>query len=124
MRKLEEYENEEALDLLADLLGPVVMIFAEPDIAEFTRHKNYIKAVQVAIKKHKKEVLEIMATLEGVPVKEYRCNVVTLPKMLIDIMNDPLLADFFTSQAQTDSQTTSGPVTETTEDKAGTSSTI
>lgn len=115
MRKLSEYKDEEAIDLLADLLDPVVLIFAEPDIAEFTRQKNYIKATQIAIKKHKKEVMKIMAILEGVPVEEFHCNIVTLPKMLLSILNDPILQDFFTSQVQTDSETPSGPVMETTE---------
>lgn len=115
MRKLSEYKDEEAIDLLADLLDPVVLIFAEPDIASFAQQKNYIKAIQVAIKKHKKEVMKIMAILEGVPVEEYHCNFVTLPKLLMDVINDPMLQDFFTSQVQTDLETSSGPVTETTE---------
>jgi hypothetical protein len=115
MKKISEYKDEEAIELLADLLDPVVLIFAEPDIAAFAQQKNYIKAVQIAIKKHKKEVMEIMAILEGVPVEEFHCNIVTLPKMLLSILNDPMLQDFFTSQVQTDSEIPSGPAMETTE---------
>ena len=122
MRKISEYKDEEAINLLADLLDPVVLIFAEPDIAEFTRQKNYIKAIQVAIKKHIKEVMKIMAILEGVPVEEYHCDLLSLPKILLEIVNDPELQDFFTSQVQTVSEIPSGSVMETTGDEEGTSS--
>ena len=122
MKKLAEYKDEEAIELLADLLDPVATIFTEKDTVKYMREQNYVKAVATAVKGHSKEVKEIMATLEGVPVKEFHCDLLTLPKMLIDLFNDPLLQDFFTVQAQMASdmdisEKPSGSVTENTKGK-------
>lgn len=115
MRKLSEIKDEEALDLLADILEPVINIFGDKDIAKVYKNGEKLKAVQLAIKNHKSDVIILLATLEGVPVDEYHCNIFTLPKTLLEIFNDPELTGFFESQSQTDSEATSGSVTENTE---------
>lgn len=100
MRKISDYKGEDALDLLADILEPATMILADPAIkAAFSRSK--IEAVKVAIKKHKHEVLEILARMDGVTVEELDCNVMTLPARLLEILSDKQLMAFFTDAAQT-----------------------
>ena len=97
MRKLSEYKNEEALDLLADILEPVAHIFADKDFVEQLQ-TNKMSAIQHVIRNHKSDVLTIMARLEGVSVDEYQCTIFTLPMALINMLNDPDLIDFFKSQ--------------------------
>ena len=77
--------------------------------------KNRFKAIGLAIKNHKKAVMQIMATMDGVPVDEYKCNVFSLPLKIIEILNDPALVQLFTYQGQTGDAKSSGSVSENTE---------
>ena len=110
--KLSEYRDEAALELLADIVGPSVEIFADKQLVELIRGGEKSKAVSTAIKNHKKEVMEILAALEGVPVEEYHCNVFSLPKKLLEILNDRELMAFFSEMQET--QDASGVATENT----------
>lgn len=121
MKSLSEYKDEEALDLLADIIEPVSEIMGDKAVAENLRSNNKGKAIKLAIKNHKKSVIEVMAILEGVSVSEYHCNLLTLPLLLLKVLNDPELVSFFSSQAEIISQNTSGSATESTEDEAATS---
>lgn len=113
MKKLSEYKDEEALDILADLIEPVVRVFSDETIINALRGGNRPAAIKNAIKSHKQDVMEILAILEGVPVAEYHCNVLTLPAKLIELLNDDELMRLFTSQAQeTAEKMSSGPVME------------
>lgn len=115
MKRLLEYENEEALDLLADIIEPAAELFSDKRIAEAWKNDKRTKAVTIAIKHHKKSVLAILAVLEGVPVDEYKCNILTLPKTVLELLNDAELLAFFKSQVQNMEKTVSTPVTENTE---------
>jgi hypothetical protein len=116
--KLSEYKGEQALDMLADLIEPATAIMADPEIARLTRAKiPAIKIVKVAIKNHKREVLEIMATLDGADPKDYaeKVNLFTLPAKLLEIINDPDLMSLFTLQGQSKDETNSGSASENIE---------
>lgn len=118
MRKLSDYRDEEALDLLADIIEPATKILADEEVREAYKTGNMLKVASVAIKRHKENVLEIMAAMEGVPRKEYHCNIFTLPARVLEITNDKELMTFFTSQVQEMVQSiSSGHATENTEGK-------
>lgn len=115
MKKLSEYKDGEALEMLAEIIEPVTLILADKKVMkEFKKTK--IKGVSYILKNHKEQIIPILATLEGVPEKDYHCNIVTLPKVLIEIMNDKDLVDFFGSQLPTseDAGGSSGSATENT----------
>lgn len=113
--KLSEYRDGEALDLLAELIEPVASILADNDISALQKDGASIaKIASAAIKGHKEEVLRIMAALDGVPFEEYHCNILTLPKRLIEILNDKDLQNFFSSQGQTEEPNSSGSASATT----------
>ena len=123
MKKLSEYKDEEALEVLADILEPTINIFGNEEIAKYFRGGVKLKAVQIALKKQKKDVLALMAALERVPVEEYHCNLLTLPRILLEIFNDPELESFFMQQSEEkNSETSSGSVMENTEDEGDISS--
>ena len=107
--KLSEYQGEDALDILADLIEPAGEIMSDREIGEVFK-KNRFKAIGLAIKKHKKAVIQIMATMDGVPVGEYKCNVFTLPAKILELLNDPALIQLFTYQGQTGDAKSSGSV--------------
>ena len=107
--KLSEYRGEAALDILADLIEPAGEIMSDKKIGEVFK-ENRFKAIGLAIKNHKKAVMQIMATMDGVPVEEYKCNVFTLPAKILQLLNDPELVQLFTSQGQTGDAKSSGSV--------------
>lgn len=120
---LSDFQDEEALDLLADIIEPVGAILEDEEIAkiyeEGTKSGNFgiklkLKLVAVMIRNHKHEVIEILARLDKKNVADYHCNVLSLPTALLSLINDPLMMDFFVSQAQKKGETSFGPVTENT----------
>ena len=108
--KLSEVKGEKALDMFADLIEPITEILDDKEIAKIWKSRKTKdgqtlksvlgKAVSVAIKNHKTAVITILAILDDVPVEEYECNILSLPKKLLDILNDPAIFDLFTSQGQ------------------------
>lgn len=119
MKKLSEYKDEEALDVLADLIDPVLNIFSDKEVADWYRKGVIIKSVQVAIKNHKTDVMNMLTTLNR---GEYHCTLISLPKDLFEVFNDKELKDFFVSQEQIISETLSGSPTESIEEDTDTSS--
>ena len=117
MKKLSEYKDDEALDLLADLLEPCVDLFGNEDMIKVIRTKSRIEAVTYAIKNHKAEVVKIMAILNGTTVEDFHYTIFTLPMMVVEVLNDKELLGFFKSQSETAQETVSGSVTENTEEK-------
>ena len=113
--KLSEYQGEAALDILADLIEPAGEIMTDKEICEVFK-KNRFKAIGLAIKNHKKAVMKIMATMDGVPVDEYKCNVFTLPVKILELLNDPDIVQLFTYQGQTGDANSSGSASENTEE--------
>lgn len=113
--KLSEYKDEQALDLLAELIAPASEIFADAEVRKATESGDRASAVSLAIKKHKKAVMAILAALDGVPVEDFHCNVLTLPLKLIELLNDPDIMLLFTSASQKEEQTPFGSHTESTE---------
>lgn len=115
MNEIKSRSNEESLDLFADLLEPVAEILADAEVKEAFELKR-IRGVKVAIKKHKAEVIQILALVDGIPVDEYKVNVFTLPLKLLELLNKPEVAELFQSQGRMNFAATSGSATETMED--------
>ena len=113
--KLSEYRGEEALDILADLIEPAGEIMSDKEMVKVFK-ENRFKAIGMAIKNHKKAVIQIMASIDGVPVDEYKCNVFTLPVKILEILNDPELVQLFTSQGQTGDANSSGSASANTKE--------
>ena len=55
-----------------------------------------------------------MATMDGIPVEEYKCNVLTLPVKILELLNDPALIQLFAYQGQTGDAKSSGSASENT----------
>ena len=97
MRKLSEVKGEEALDVLADILEPIVTIINDEEVkAGF--ETNVAKCVSVALKKYKKEILEIFASINGKSVEETceEIDILSLPSYIVEILNEPEIQRLFT----------------------------
>ena len=112
--KLCEFQDEKAIEVLAELIEPVSAIAADERVkAAFKGSKA--AAVSVLLKNHAHEVMRIMAALDGVPVKEYHCNVLTLPKKMMEIINDPDVMSLFTDAGTENIGESSGSAAANTE---------
>ena len=113
--KLSEYQGEAALDILAELIEPAGEIMSDKHLGEVFK-ENRFKAIGMAIKNHKKAVMQILATMDGIPVDEYKCNVFSLPVKILEILNDPEMIQLFQYQGQTGDANSSGSASENTEE--------
>lgn len=117
--KLSEYKNEDALELLGDILEPLSDIMNDEDFKILIKtEKNKMKVVQYLLQKKGKSIIQILARLDGVPVEQYNKNIVQMANDLLDIVNDKELTDFFDLQSQS-LIIPSGSATENTEETVG-----
>ena len=117
MKKLSEIKNEEALDVLADLLNPIAELSKDEGLKKvYSDKKNGGKspAVRYAIKNHKKAVLEILAILDGENPETYEVNMIQIPIKVMELLNDEDMVNFFQSQGLTISDESSGSAMEST----------
>ena len=122
MRKLSEIKNEDALDVIAELLDPIAELskdkeIMKPNIDEQGKkvRKSKLEIAQIAIKRHKGAVMKILATLDGEPLETYSVNLIQLPLKIYELLNDEDMVAFFQSQGLNLSDAFSGSVTESTE---------
>lgn len=115
--KLSDFENEEALDLLADIIEPAARIMGDKNVEMMTKSKKPALVIAgYALKNHKDSVIEIVAALHREDPTKVRFNTASLLKDLLDILNDRELLDLFTSQGQTTEGEPSGSATVNTEE--------
>ena len=111
-----EAQNEDAVEILADLIEPAAKILADEEVQKLYRAKApKLKIISAMLKADKKAVVEIAAIANGADPKEYKCTIPTLIKSLLGIMNTPEAKDLFQSQGQTEEKPSSGSATEITE---------
>lgn len=95
MRKLSEIKGEEALDVLAEIIEPAAQIFTDENVKKALKSESRIKAAKIILKDHKKAILALMAALEETPVEEYKPTLLSLPALILGVLNDPELQNLF-----------------------------
>ena len=116
MKKISEYKDDEAVELLADILEPVCTILADKEVQE-SMSKSKMDIIHACMKRHPKEIRQIMAVLNGVPFEDYHIGVGDIPVVMLEIINDKELVSFFLSQGQMALNGVSGSATENTEEE-------
>ena len=112
--RLSDIKGEKALDAMADLIDPLADIAQNKILVGLLRGKNYVDAVKIGLKQHKKAVLTILAVLNQQDVETYEPTLAEIPMMLLDLLNDTELANLFTSQVEITEKTSTTPATEST----------
>lgn len=99
--KLSEIKGEKAIEVFADLLEPVGRIFTDEEIRKSVGdNESQAAIIKKMLKRHSKEVIEMLAIIDDVPVEKYEVNFVTLPAKLIELFNDEAVTQLFQSQSQ------------------------
>lgn len=104
IRQLSQFKDEEALDIIADILEIAVKICTNNDLIKAVKaNKNRAEIAKIIIKSNKAEVMQLLSVLSD--EEEYHCTGVSVISDVITLLNDKELMSFFTSQAQTNAQT-------------------
>lgn len=113
---MKERTNEENLELFADLVEPVGAILADKELTGMlAAGEKPVKIIGPAIKRHKPELIEILARIDGEDPATYKVNIVSLPFRILSLLNSPMVQELFTTQGQTTSAAFSGSAMENTE---------
>lgn len=97
MRKLSEIKGEEAIDVLAEILVPITEIANDEEVKEGFE-TNVATCVSIALKKHKAQVIEILASINGKSAEETlaEIDILSLPAYMVDVLNEPAIQNLFT----------------------------
>ena len=99
--KLSDIKGEQAIEAMADLMEPLAMIFADEEIQKSVKNDEpKLMLVKKMLKGHKREVIQILAILDGEKPELYEVNLLTLPRKLLEVINDPEVQSLFSSQGQ------------------------
>lgn len=129
--KLSEIKGERAIEVIADLIEPIAKIAEDKDASKLFKRERPPKgmkaqtfllkrirtSVPLLLRKHKGELIEIMATLEGVE-KEAYAEALSVPKLIADIfglLTDSELLSLF-GLAQTTEEASSGAALDNTQE--------
>jgi len=121
--KLSEIKGDRAVEVIADLIEPVANIASDKECADLfsvkpvkgedrnvTARKHLVKKVPLLLKTHKRDVIQIIATLDGKSIDDM--NLFNIMQSLISMIQDEALIQLFTSAAQSVEET---PPTDTSE---------
>lgn len=115
MRKVSDIRGKDAIDLLADLIDPVIDIMSDKMLAEVYSKGRNADVAKYIMKNYSDQILLIMALIEGEDPNEYQPSPADIVINIMQILNDPVFSQFFTSQAQSMVEASSGSVMQSTE---------
>ena len=111
-----ERTNEEILDLFADLIEPCSEIMGDKELATLIKNgEAKHKVASMAIKNHKKSIIEILAMIEGEDPHTYKIDMFLLPIKVISFLNRDEISELFPLQGQKKGGESSGSATANTE---------
>ena len=115
MRRLSDYQGEEAIELWADIMDSASVIFSDKELRKYAEGSK-INLAKAMLKSHKKEVCDILLRIDDTPINGFNI-IVRLVQILEEIGANPEVRDFFGMQSQNEQQESSGSATENTEGK-------
>lgn len=88
-------ENEEMVEALGDVLESIEVLKEDEKLLKLIQSQNVLKIGIYLCKNHSKEVVDIMASLEGTPREEYKLTIPKVIKALNEIKSDDDMLAFF-----------------------------
>lgn len=112
--KITELENEAMLDALANVIDDAATIFSNEKVVKVKeKGGSDLEIVTSILRNCKKEILSVLATWNCTPVKDFKCNLLTLAAGTMELIKTPEVMDFFYFAGWM--KKPSGSVTENTE---------
>lgn len=97
MKPLSEYKDDECFDLLDRILDPVNEIMSDKEMSKEYEEKGKIGVIRLIIRKHRKNIVYILATLNDVEVKDYHYTFKSIIDDITALSNDEIFTDFYKS---------------------------
>lgn len=95
MKKISDYKGEEAIELWADLMKPILEILSDEDIVNAIKSgQPALKIAPKILKKHKKEASEILLTIDDTPLNGLNVLTRTID-VILEFMNNEEVSTFF-----------------------------
>ena len=115
MKKLAEFKDEKSIEVAAKVLGAITDILGNKKNLKQKNEKNPFKMFSAFMQNSPKEMMRLFAILSD-KEDEYHCDGNEALMNMLKIVDDPLLISLFISQSQTGDATSSGSVSENTEE--------
>ena len=91
---LDKFKNDQALDVLADIIEPANEIMTDPQIGELRENKaTRMEVALYVIREHKPSIWKIYETLTG--EKKEEATIPKLLKVVMDLFSDEELTSLF-----------------------------
>lgn len=118
MKRLSDYEGEEAILLWGELFDPMIELLSDTEITEAIRKKKstMFDVAKLALKKHPKELYTILACIDDDEINA--ANVLTKVIVFLTelVTNGKATAFFNSAESEEEESEYSGSATENTED--------
>ena len=118
MKKLSDYQGEEALELWAELIEPMFAIIGDPQVSSLWRQKGtpIYKIASAILKSHKSEASKILLAIDDTPLNAINAFPRTIG-IVLEFINNSEARSFFGLPEQEKTQSeSSGSATENTEE--------
>ena len=115
MKRLQDFEGNEAIITAAKVLGVIIEILKDPRNAEMKGEKNGVVMFTTFMQNSPEKMREIFAILSEKDPKDYNCNGTEAIFNMMVLANDPIIMSLFISQGQKRDATSSGSASENTE---------
>ena len=115
MKRLSDYKNEDAIELWADLLEPILNIFEDEEVRKgVIGEESALRKAQTILRLHKGDATRLLLRIDPTPITGL--NIITrLIDVLSEIENSEEFGSFFGSQRQGKEDASFGSAMENTE---------
>jgi hypothetical protein len=110
--KLSDFKDEEAIEVISDLLAPIERIATNKNTAT-AKGGTVLSMARAMMKNNAAEVKEILAIMNRTEPEEYHCTAASVLKDLMELLSDTEFLRLFGVQSQT--QTSAGSALESSE---------
>lgn len=100
MRKLSDFKDEQAIIVVANLIEPILEIFANQENKKLGEEKNGFKMFSTFLSNSPGAMMKIFAILNEENPETYHCDGVDVAKNLMEVISDNRLIELFISQGQ------------------------
>lgn len=109
--------NEQNLERFANMIGPAYELFTDGELKNrWNDGDKLYEVVPLAIKRHNKAVIELLAAMEGIPVDEYVVpGPLALAGKIMALLSSDEVQGLFPAQGQKTDNGVSGSATENIE---------
>ena len=115
MKRLQDFQGNEAIVVAAKVLGVIIDILKDPKNAVLKGEKNGVVMFTTFMQNTPEKMKQIFAILSEKEPAEYTCNGTEAIFNMMVLANDPIIMSLFTAQSQKRDATSSGSASENTE---------